>query len=74
MGCYTWYLKSIDLEVWKSISYGYIFPPKDVDESKIVKPFEDYNDKEKKDFQLNSKAMYILACAMEVTEYNIICQ
>ena len=70
----TWYLKSIDLEVWKTISYGYIFPTKDVDGNKIEKPLEEYNDKEKKDFQLNSKAMYILACVMDKTKYKITCE
>ena len=42
-------------------------------EIEMEKPLEEYNDKEKKDFQLNSKAMYILACVMDRTEYNIIC-
>ena len=70
----TWYLKSIDLEVWKTISFGYTFPTKDVDGNKIEKSPDEYNDEEKKEFQLNSKAMYILACAMDRTEFNIICQ
>ena len=70
----TWYLKFIDLEVWKTISYGYIFPTKDVDGNKFEKPLDEYNDEEKKKFQLNSKAMYILACARDRTEFNIICQ
>ena len=70
----TWYLKSIDLEVWKIISYGYTFPTKDVDGNKIEKSLDEYNDEEKKEFQLNSKLMYIIACAMDRTEFNIICQ
>ena len=30
--------------------------------------------KKKKEFQLNSKAIYIFACAMDITKFNIICQ
>ena len=70
----TWYLKSIDLEVWKTISYDYTFPTKDVDGNNIEKSLDEYNDEENKEFQLNSKAIYILACAMARTEFNIICQ
>ena len=50
------------------------FPYKDVDGNKIEKFLNEYNDEEKKEFQLNSKAMYILACAMDRTKFNIICQ
>ena len=49
----TWYLKSIDLEVWKTISFGYTFPTMDVDGNIIVKSLDEYNDEEKKEFQLN---------------------
>ena len=52
----------------------YTFPTKDVDGNKIEKSLDEYNDEEKKEFQLNSKVMYILACAMDRTEFNIICQ
>ena len=47
---------------------------KNVDGNKIQKPPEEYNDKENKEFQLNSRAIYILVCAMDRTEYNRICQ
>ena len=70
----TWFLKSIDLEVRKTISYGYTFPTKDVDGNKIEKSLDEYNDKENKKFQLNSKAMYIFACGKDKIEFNIICQ
>ena len=69
----TYYLQSLDLEVWKTILCGYIFPIKVVDENKIQKPIEEYNEEENEEFQLNSRAIYILACAMDRTEYNRIC-
>ena len=70
----TWYLQSLDLEGWKTILFGYTFPIKNVDGNKIQKPLEEYNDGENKEFQLNSRAIYILVCAMDRTEYNKICQ
>ena len=33
----TWYLESLDLEVWKTILFGYTFPTKDVDGGKNKK-------------------------------------
>ena len=70
----TWYLQSLNLEVWKTILFGYTFLTKDVDGNKIKKPLEEYDEEENKEFQLNSKAIYIFVCAMDRTEYNRICQ
>ena len=70
----TWYLQSLDLEVWKTILFGYTFPTKDVDGNKIQKPLEEYDEKENREFQLNSRVIYILSCAMDRTGYNRICQ
>ena len=66
----TCYLQFLDFEVWKKILFGYTFPTKNVDGNKIKKPLEEYNDKENKEFQLNSRAIYILVCAMDITKYN----
>ena len=70
----TWYLESLDLEVWKTILFGYIFPIKDVDGGKIRKTLDEYNEEESRKFQLNSRAIYILVCAMDRNEYNRISQ
>ena len=70
----TWYLQSLDLEVWKTILFGYTFLPKVVDGNKIQKPLKEYDEEENNEFQLNSRAIYILLCAMDRTEYNRICQ
>ena len=37
-----------------------------VDENKIQKPLEEYDEEENKQFQLNSRGIYILVCAKEV--------
>ena len=47
---------------------------KNVDGNKIQKPLEEYNDKENKEFQLSSRAIYIFVCVTDKTEYNRICQ
>ena len=49
----TWYLQSPDLEVWKTILFGYTFPTKNVDRNKIQKPLKEYEEEENKEFQLN---------------------
>ena len=70
----TWYLESLDLEVWKTILFGYTFSTKDVDGGKIRKTLDEYNEEESRKFQLNSRAIYILVCAMDRNEYNRISQ
>ena len=70
----AWYLESLDLEVWKTILFGYTFPTKDVDGGKIRKTLDEYNEEESRKFQLNSRAIYILVCAMDRNEYNRISQ
>ena len=69
-----WYLQSLDFEVWRTILCGYTSPTKVVDGNKIQKPLDEFNDEEKKEFKLNSKAMRIFAFAMDRIEFNIICQ
>ena len=70
----SWYLQSLDLEVWKTILCGYTLPTKVVDINKIQKPLEEYDEEENKEFQLNLRVIYILVCVMDRTEYNTICQ
>ena len=70
----TLYLQYLDLEVWKTILFGYTFPTKNVDGSKIQKLLEEYSDEENKEFQLNLRAIYILICAIDRTEHNRIFQ
>ena len=46
----TWYLESLDLEVWKTILFGYTFPTKDVDGGKIRKPLTNITKKKVENF------------------------
>ena len=62
------------MEVWKIVLFGYTFPTKTIDGVKTQKSLEDYDDEENKKFQLNSRVIYILVCAMDKNEYNRICQ
>ena len=70
----TWYFQYFDMEVWKTILFGYTFPPKPIDGVKTQKSLEYYDNEENKKFQLNSRAIYILVCAMDRNEYNMISQ
>ena len=49
-------------------------PYKSVDGGKIRKTLDEYNEEESRKFQLNSRAIYILVCAMDRNEYNRISQ
>ena len=62
------------MEIWKTILCGYTFPTKVVDGNKIQKPLEEYDKEENKEFQLNSRAIYILVYDIDRTEYNRIFQ
>ena len=64
----TWYLEYLDLEVWKTILYGYTFPTKDVDGCKIPKTLDEYSEEENRKFQLNYRAIYIIVCAIDRNE------
>ena len=46
----TWYLESLDLEVWKTILFGYTFPTKDVDGGKEEKPLTNITKKKVENF------------------------
>ena len=70
----TWYLESLDFEVWKTILYGYTFLTKDVDGCKILKTLDEYSEEENIKFQLNSRAIYILVGVMDRYEYYRISQ
>ena len=67
----TVYLESLDL---KTILSGYTFPTEDVDGGKIIKTLDEYKEEESRKFQLKYRAIYILVCAMDRTEYNRISQ
>ena len=70
----TWFLESLDLEIWKTILFGYTFPTKEVDGGQIKNTLDEYSEEEIRKFLLNSKAIYILVCAMDRNEYNRISQ
>ena len=42
----TWFLESLDLEIWKTILFGYTFPTKEVDGGKIKKTVDKYSEEE----------------------------
>ena len=54
--------------------YGYTFPTKDVDGCKIPKTIDEYGEEENRNFQLNSRAIYIIVCSIDRNEYNRVSQ
>ena len=70
----TWFLQSTDLDIWDIIEDGSTFPSKLVDRVMVLKPKEEWNVRDRRNFQLNAKVVYTLQCSMDRNEYNRICQ
>ena len=70
----TWYLQSTDLDIWDVIEDDPTFPTKLVDGVMFPKPKQEWNELDRRNFQLNAKVISTLQCAMDRNEYNIICQ
>ncbi|KAL6314829.1 hypothetical protein AAG906_029044 [Vitis piasezkii] len=70
----TWYLQSTDLDVWDVIEDDPTFPTKLVDGVLVPKPKQEWNELDRRNFQLNAKVVFTLQCAMDRNEYNRICQ
>ncbi|KAL6348531.1 hypothetical protein AAG906_013151 [Vitis piasezkii] len=66
----TWFLQSTDLDVWDVIEDGPTFPTKLVDGVLVPKPKQEWNELDRRNFQLNAKAVFTLQCAMDRNEYN----
>ena len=70
----AWFLQSTDLDVWEVIEEGPTFPSKLVDEVMVPKPKQEWDERDRRNFQLNAKTVYTLQCFMDRNEYNRICQ
>ena len=70
----TWFLQSTDLDVWDVIEDGPTFPSKLVDGVMVPKPNQEWDEHDRRNFQLNAKVVYTLQCSMDRNEYNRICQ
>ena len=40
----------------------------------VPKPKQEWDERDRRNFQLNAKAVYTLQCFMDINEYNRICQ
>ena len=66
----TWYLQSTDLDMWDIIEDGPTFPTKLVDGVLVPKPKQEWNELDRRNFQLNAKVF--LLCNVLWIEMNII--
>ena len=66
----TWYLQSTDLDVWDVIEDDPTFPTKLVDGVLVPKPKQEWNELDRRNFQLNAKPF--LLCNVLWIEMNII--
>ena len=56
----TWYLQSTDLDAWDVIEDDPNFPSKLVDRVMVPKPKQEWDECDRRNFQLNAKAVYTL--------------
>ena len=70
----TWFLQSTNLDVWNVIEDCPTFPSKLVDGVMVPKPKQEWDERDRRNFQLKAKAIYTLQCSMDRNEYNRICQ
>ena len=70
----TWFLQSTDLDVWDVIEDGPTFLSKLVDGVMVPKPKQEWDERDRRNFQLNTEVVYTLQCFMNKNEYNRICQ
>ena len=55
-----WYLQSTDLDVWDVIEDDPTFPTKLVDGVMVPKPKQEWNELDRRNFQLNAKVVFTL--------------
>ena len=66
----TWFLQSTDLDVWDIIEDDPTFPSKLVDGVMVPKAKQEWDERDKRNFQLNAKVVY--TCNALWIEMNII--
>ena len=65
----TWHLQLTNLDVWDIIEDDPTFPTKLVDGVMVPKPKQEWNEFDRRNFQLNAKVVFPLKCAMDSNEY-----
>ncbi|XP_028083034.1 uncharacterized protein LOC114284334 [Camellia sinensis] len=71
--CMIMHIQSIDYEVWKIICDGPKVPTKAIDGLLVSKLESEWTSTNYKDIQSNAKAVNMLYCALDATEFNRIC-
>ena len=64
------FMKSVDINCWRNVITGPRIPMKVVGDELVRKTEEEYTDADWNDIAINAKAINILHCALDATEYN----
>ena len=70
----TWFLQSIDLNLWDIIEDDPTIPSKLVDRVMVPKPKQEWDGRDRRNFQLKARVVYSLQCVIDRNEYHRICQ
>ena len=66
----TWFLQSINLDLWDVIEDGPHIPSKLENGVMVPKPKHEWDEFDRKKVQLNVKAVFILHCVIDRNEFN----
>jgi len=64
------FIQALDYEAWKIIRDGPYIPTKIVNETKVSKSEEEWDERDSRLIQLNAKAINMLYCALDANEFN----
>ena len=70
----TWFLQSINLDLWDVIEDGPNIPSKVENRVMVPKPKHEWDELDRKKVQLNVKTVFILHCVIDRNEFNRIWQ
>ena len=68
----TWFLQSINLDLWDVIEDGPLIPSKLENGMMVPKPKQEWDELDRKKVQLNAKSVYILHYAIDINEFNCV--
>jgi hypothetical protein len=64
------FIQALDYEAWKIIRDDPYIPTKIVNETKVSKDEEEWDERDSRLIQLNAKAINMLYCALDANEFN----
>ena len=68
-----YFLKSIDYDIWYIVMNGDIIPKKKVEDRRVLKTHEDFDERDKILISKNTRAKHYLFCSLDRDIFNSMC-